>query len=323
MLSVISNVRLPRFRLLSLLFYSFCFHCGFSSSAVSVLSFVPTPSSFSSSSFPFLIFLLHLYPYPLFVFLIPRFLLSLLLLLLFFQLPPALLTPPPFSAVSAPSLVGFLLISPSPSLSHSPCLLLLAFLLVLLFILLFLFSLLLSGPTFSTLRLLPLHPLLLFLRLLLHGFFLSSSFPPPSSISAFPSLSSSFYLVFLPPPVPFLLLFFLFISVFPLSVFSLCIPICLYMCSCNLWFHFQFSFLFSPCKCISPRFFSLSSFSLPLSGRFLLVLPLLGSLPPLYPLGPFILLLRFSSCGCGYLLDSFIPSATVSLGIRSLLLNSV
>ena len=54
---VLSNVHLSRFCLLYLLFFSFCFNCGFPYSSLSVLSLVPPPSSFS---FLFPLFLLSL-----------------------------------------------------------------------------------------------------------------------------------------------------------------------------------------------------------------------------------------------------------------------
>ena len=203
--------------------------------------------SYSSFRFlPFPIFLLPLSASLMFVCLFPRFLLSLMLPLLFFRFPPATLPPPPIPVFQLLPWSVFSFFSPS-SLSFSSRLLLLAFLLVLLSLVLFLFCLLLSRPTiFSS----------------------TSSSPLPSSASwglsffvfsssigrfflpfFFPFLASSFSLVFLPPPVPFLLLFsFLFLSVFPLSVFLLCYVFLsfAFVCTCVLaicGFFFVSSFL--------------------------------------------------------------------------------
>ena len=204
---------------------------------------------FLPSSFPFPIFLFPMYLSPLFVFFFPRFLLSPLL--------PAASSLLLASPCSAPPLLfplssllpwsvfsSFSLSSSSPS-SH---LLLLAFLLVLLFPLLLLFSLLLSDPTIFSSSSSPLSsaPLPSSSALWPLSFFVFSSsigrFFLPFS---FPLVASYFRLVFLPPLVHFLLLFFfLILSVFPLLSFSLYIPylpVRVYMCSCDLWFRFRFS----------------------------------------------------------------------------------
>ena len=81
------------------------------------------------------------------------------------------------------------------------------------------------------------------------------------------------------------------------------------MCSCDLWFRFSFSLLFSPSGCIPPRFL--------LSLPFLFCSPVAfcsAPFPPLSPLRPF----RSSSSLFLLWLDSFPPSASVSLRIRSL-----
>ena len=263
-MSVLSIVRLSRFRLLSLLFYSL-FPLWFPF-FVSVSSFVP-PSSFSSSSFPFAIFLLPRYPYPFFVLLIPRFFLLSSLpsaaLSLSCGFPLLCFSPPPlfrcFCSFLGRFSIAFLLLR----------LLFLAFLLVLLSSLLFLFSIYYPVLLFSTLRL-----LFLFLRFLLHhGFFLSSSFPPSSAVSSF--LLHSFSCLFLYPGFssssgPFSLALLLSIT-FGFSYFCL-FAMCSFTSrsfvhgSCGLWFHFRFS-LFSPSGCIPPRFLLSSSLRL-LSTRF-------------------------------------------------------
>ena len=81
------------------------------------------------------------------------------------------------------------------------------------------------------------------------------------------------------------------------------------MCSCDLWFRFSFSLLFSPSGCIPLRFL--------LSLPFLFCSPVAfcsAPFPPLSPLRPF----RSSSLLFLLWLDSFPPSASVSLRIRSL-----
>ena len=194
-------------------------------------------------------FLFPLYLSPLFVFFFPRFLLSPLLPAASSLLLASPCSAPPLLFPLSPLLPwsvfsSFSLSSSSPS-SH---LLLLAFLLVLLFPLLLLFSLLLSDPTIfsSSSSPLSLAPLPSSSASWLLSFFVFSSsigrFFLPFS---FPLVASYFRLVFLPPLVHFLLLFFfLILSVFPLLSFSLFIPylpVRVYMCSCDLWFRFRFS----------------------------------------------------------------------------------
>ena len=113
------------------------------------------------------------------------------------------------------------------------------------------------------------------------------SFPLPSDVSSFPS---PFLFLPLPSPGFFFFLrslfscfsyFFNLGFFFPSFCLSLCIPslpICLYMCSCGLWFVFIslcFSSFFSPLPLVFLRgFFSLQPFQLYYSAvRFLLVFP--------------------------------------------------
>ena len=237
-------------------------------------------SFFSSSFFSFPLFLLHLCACPMLVILFPRFLLSfllsLLLHLLFFQLPPAAL--PPFCCFR--SFLGLLSL---PFLFLLRRILFLVFLLVLLS-LLFLFSLLFS----------PFWSYYFLLYVVFSSFFCSSSFVFCFLVLSFFFFSSSFGRFFLPFSFPlltltfawfFFLLWFLlssssfgFLLVFPLSVFFIVFFSFSFICACILALCGFVSFLFfSPLPAVFLRCFLLSSFSLPLSGRFLLSHPLLGS----------------------------------------------
>ena len=202
--------------------------------------------------------------------------------------------------------------------SPSPRLLLLAFLLVLLSILLFLFSLLLSGPPifYSTSSSLPSSSA----SWVLSFFDFSSSIGCFFLSFPFPFLAPSFSLVFLPPPILFLLTLlsipFGFSSLSFLYVFLRFPFVCTYVLAvCGFVFVFLF---FSPLQAV----FLSGFFSLPVSGHFLLfsllVSPFLRSLCWV----PFALL-RLSSCGCSYELVSFLPSALGSLRIRFLRLLSM
>ena len=290
-----------------LFIFPFCFPLSL------LFSFVPTSSSLSSASFPFPIFLFLRYlsfvPLP-----FSSFFFSL------FSTPPCCFffsslgysysPPPPFSAVSTPSLIVFLFL-----FSFSTPLLLLPFLLLLLFS----FSSC-SLFCFSPLRLLLFLLLLLLRRLLLPGFFLSYCFPPLLAVSFFPSpflflplLSPVFSYSFSPFSLVLLLSFLL---VFPLSfvVYSFAYYSLVAFLRSVVSFSFLFfqlfrlyssavSFLFCSPYCIPPRFFF---FHVRFVGSF----PILSPPPPLLrSLRGFLCSSYPSSCACGSVFVSFLSSA--------------
>ena len=289
-----------------------CLLCGFHSASVSSL-LSPSPSS----SFPFLFFLLALSSFPMFIFLLPRFLLS-------FLLPPAL----PFFPLAAPT--------PSPPPPSSVPLIPSSVFSC--------FSALLFPSSFSSLPLFS--HLFVFYCFLVCLFFSSSflsssystvfsfvsSFPLPSSsgslllsflrlflsyLQFLPFLLLSLYrlflsLTFLPPSLPFLLLFSLFLWVFvSLSVISCSFFRFPFACFCvlelgNLVFRFFLALCFCLCSYgLSFVFLSLAflpsclpSTSLPLQLVFLRRL--------------YSSAVRLSSAGGSLSLSTYSPSPTPS-----------
>ena len=255
--------RLSRFRLLSLLLSCFRFHSGFLSSSAYVSSFIPAPSSFSSSSFPFPLFLLplsarHVSSFYFLVSLSPFFSPSCCFFSSFgFPMLHSLC-----SAISASSLVGLLFLfafsffvsfSSSSSLGFPPSFSFPPSFLI--------FSPDLTVLLFSHLRLLLLSPLPLFLcLLLLLWFFLSFFFSSSIGLFFLPFsfllLPLPFVCVFLPPLVPFSssssfsasFRCFLFLSFF--ALFFHRFP---FVCTCILAIcgvSFRLSLLFSPFGCL-------------------------------------------------------------------------